>query len=570
MFGFGKKKNSGRAEAKPITADDSASRWNSLQNEQFRGGDHEGERRVASLARQERKITRFFSSGDMGVINEHDVNLQPGEERHVLGEMQSGRIDRGSERHLLLSIKDPVDLAGSDRVFARMGGDKHFCRIIATITGRGFDNWQSVSEDDMMEFRKRFPTPIDFEAARADFMGMIQDHNTPEKYQEYVESMSSFEHTLYGKRQEYYDALQDMHQKASDMTEEIRQDEPARQPERGGMTERPLTISEMSHGEQQEVLRESVIEGDPFQYGGREYQLSAEQLAQSDLGPAYRVRFDDADISLSKRFRIGSREAVIGYVKGDDGAVHVRSYYRSNSQGVWRFLPDYVPKRNESGSITGIEWYGKGYDEESLTLPAEMQQAMAALDRHPQAQIGDSIPEYFFVGTAQQYQSKDEYSRAKHLGKLRNSVYDEIASRPAVQFAGSPVDYYPPERVQPNGAGQEPDFGKRQSEFATRSSMYGQIRVKCYPSKDGKLMYSFNEDSDGRAWIGGIETRSKINSAGLRSEWVEGGNLGTPLYEYSSQDGGYGDRMDTRGPYRCMWNNYLRHIPIIRKYKQFN
>ena len=220
MFGFGKKKNSGRAEAKPITADDSASRWNSLQNEQFRGGDHEEERRMADLARRERKITRFFSSGDVGVISEHDIDLQPGEERRVLGDMQNGRIDRGDERHLLLSIKDPISLAGSDRTFARMRGDKHFCRIIADMTGRGFDNWRSVTEDDMVDFRRRFPTPIDFEASRADFLQMIRDHNPPEKYQEYVESMDSFGRTLYGKRQEYYDALQDMHRKAKVMRQD--------------------------------------------------------------------------------------------------------------------------------------------------------------------------------------------------------------------------------------------------------------------------------------------------------------------------------------------------------------
>ena len=48
------------------------------------------------------------------------------------------------------------------------------------------------------------------------------------------------------------------------------------------------------------------------------------------------------------------------------------------------------------------------------------------------------------------------------------------------------------------------------------------------------------------------------------------GDIGTPLYEYDSQTGGYGDVHDEKGSYQCMWQGYLSKIPLFKAYKAAN
>ncbi|MCR5573091.1 MAG: DndE family protein [Candidatus Saccharibacteria bacterium] len=524
----------------------------------------EDERRKEDMARQQRKIVRFFSSGDSAVIDSHDVDLRPGEEWSVLSRMKDYRIGDADEKMLLESIENPVDTYGEDLVFSQIGGTRHYCRIIATLTGKGFDDWQSVAKGDMVKFLDKYPTPSHFKAGRDKFMNTIRKSNSPQKYEEYVKSMNEFEHIIFGKCQEYYEALMDMRKKAMDMPDEVN----AEGYSVAESINRPLSVKRMSNSESLEALRKSRIEGDPMRFSISDDYLTAEVLERADLAPTYKVEFGDASIALSKRFQVRTRDAVIAYVKKEGSNEYVvRSYYRSNSQGVWRFLPDYVPLKDFDGEIYDIDWFGKGYSEESLTLPADMQRAMAMLDREPLAQGADENPEFLFFGTAQQYESRHDYLITKDARGLRNSAYNEISSRPAVEFAGDPYALLPPEKVGVNNEEQNPDFSKIRGEYDTSSGIYGDIHVRTFLSKNGELLYSFNEDSRGRVWIGGIEYLGGTNSAGLRRTWVEGGNLSTPLYEYNTQAGEYGDYSERKEYYVCMWRNYLSKVPMIKEYK---
>lgn len=97
--------------------------------------------------------------------------------------------------------------------------------------------------------------------------------------------------------------------------------------------------------------------------------------------------------------------------------------------------------------------------------------------------------------------------------------------------------------------------------------MYGQFQSEHFKSKDGKLLWAFNKDAQGRAWVGGVEVDSPLSSVGVRTKWAEIGDYGTPLYEYDVQTGGYGGTQDRQGNYYIgMWKNYLSKMPLIRKY----
>ena len=51
-----------------------------------------------------------------------------------------------------------------------------------------------------------------------------------------------------------------------------------------------------------------------------------------------------------------------------------RSFYRSNSHGIWRYIPDYM--MNNWDEVTT---YGKGFDAKSLNLPFGVQMALTEI-----------------------------------------------------------------------------------------------------------------------------------------------------------------------------------------------
>jgi hypothetical protein len=86
--------------------------------------------------------------------------------------------------------------------------------------------------------------------------------------------------------------------------------------------------------------------------------------------PRYHVSVGGRDVYLAERlFRAGAhRTGIIGYVQEDanpNSPYVARTFYLSNSQAVFRYLP---------GIVAG--WYHKGHDEQSVTLPPILQAAI--------------------------------------------------------------------------------------------------------------------------------------------------------------------------------------------------
>lgn len=75
----------------------------------------------------------------------------------------------------------------------------------------------------------------------------------------------------------------------------------------------------------------------------------------------------------------------------------------------------------------------------------------------------------------------------------------------------------------------------------------------------------FCKDSRNRAWIGGIEKIAETISTGLNEQWVAGGDLTTPAFEYPSQASRYGNSRLMNLGYVDMFNNYMSKIPVIQE-----
>ncbi len=302
------------------------------------------------------------------------------------------------------------------------------------------------------------------------------------------------------------------------------------------------SLETLSDQESQEIIsRTNIIHATPFL--GKE--LTPQILANEGLAPKYKVELgNQVTAYLSNPYDIGDgRQAVTVYVQKGDQTV-ARSYWRSNSQGLWRYLPEY-----QAG------WYHKGYGEESVPATIPLQQALAQLTKEGSQplQVSDNL--FMFAGTTRSNREGTYFRETdREPMRLEGNFYTE---NDKVKI--------PPEQVEFTNPNQAPDFSKPLSSWEQNTSLYGRIRVEVFPSKDGNLKFLFCKDSEGRAWIAGIEDDSEIQTTGLHKSWIHAGDLTTPAFEYSDYDGGFGGQVRRR-EYIDMFPNYLSKIPVIKEY----
>ncbi len=612
---------------------------------------------ILSNKRQQDKIVAVLESGNFDLISESQVEVQDNQRDGFLQKVAKGDMNESKFKELVLNIKPPIayekDQNNPAELYGSVSGNKQMRGLIAEFARGDFNQRDNLTAKDLSAFLQKYPEPSVFERDAQRFLDEIEKANSPQKRQEYEASLKEFMHTVYGKRQEYYDQTKLLRGEADGKYPELAK-ERARTESRKAIetetdekkveqvlknefvdifenikkrgfpvsadilyshdyqelrnrnsiinaTERRIgdlrgvydapafmrleeeALNQVLGGEAQqeksvkvEGLKEARKELENFQIEtiedkeaekilgkveihGNDFMgkfLTPEVLKEEGLLPKHKIRIGDSVVWFSSSgYELDEgRVAVVAYVE-KQGKVTARSYYRSNSQGVWRYLPDY--QMSEDGEI---EWYGKGHSEESVTLPVVMQKALSEITRDgmPVLKLKKN-PDFIFAGTAQK------------VGKGGGEYYREIEATPKKLEGGF---YAERGKTQPEqirlAEEQSPDFQKLLTSWEQKTSVYGQISVEVFPSKDGRLKFMFCKDDAGRVWIGGIEDDSEIQSTGLKKSWVEGGDLATPAYEYKTgrtdQTGGYGNDKMRNGPYVDMYENYLKKIPVIQEY----
>lgn len=607
--------------------------------------------------RQQDKIVAVLESGNFDLISESQIDVQDNQREGFLQKVAKGEIDEAKFKELILNIKSPIayeqDRNNPAELYGSVSGNKQMRGLIAEFARGDFNQRDSLNPKDLAAFLQKYPEPSAFEKDAQGFLDEIEQANSPQKRQEYEASLKEFMHTVYGKRQEYYDQAKLLRTEAdakypelakerarTEMRWAIRQETDERKVEqllkdefvnifedikkRGypvsadilysrdyqearnrnsivsiaekrigdlrGVYDAPAfmrleeealnkvlgnevqqekseKVEELKEARQElenfqietiedkdaeKILEKVEIHGDDFM----EKFLTPEVLKEEGLLPKHKIRIGDSVVWFSSSgYELDEgRVAVVAYVE-KEGKVTARSYYRSNSQGVWRYLPDYT--MSEDGEIN---WYGKGHSEESITLPVVMQKALSEITREdiPVLKLKKN-PDFIFAGTAQKF------------GKGGGEYYREIEASPRRLEGGFYAERgkTPPEQIRLSPE-QSPDFSKLLTSWEQKTSVYGQVAVEVFPSKDGALKFMFCKDAAGRVWIGGVEDNSETQSTGLKKSWIEGGDLATPAFEYKTgrtdQTGGYGNDRMRKGPYVDMYENYLRKIPVIQEY----
>lgn len=317
------------------------------------------------------------------------------------------------------------------------------------------------------------------------------------------------------------------------------------------------TIHEISPEESEKILQQTEIHGDSFQ--GR--SLTTELLRESGLSPQYSIGVGGRTFWFSSRaYELGKKDrpAVVGYLKLNKDKMVARSYYQSNSSGLWRYLPKYT--LNQQGKI---DWFSKGYGEESLNLNFEVQKALADLVKN-KSTVDD--PYLIFAGTAREEKFNNQPD--SYIGEV-DSVPDILS--PNFVDADPMGISYPRNKLSPESLVFDdsldgPDFTKRSLFWEFDSNLYGSVSAEVFPSQNEVYRFMFCRDNLGRAWVAAVEKRGQTGTTGLFPEWVNAGDLTTPAFEYARMSGQYGNFSKSSGSYVDMFDFYLSKIPVIQEY----
>ncbi len=482
-----------------------------------------------------RKLIKALLSKNANILQGQEIpEVTPDEEERFLRMVSTGAVSAKDFENAVSGVAAPAATA----IFPIIEHNNFKRRILAYMTGLGFNNFQSVNAESITKFLEKFPRPSDFASAKNDFIEAIKRGNTEEKYQEYKKEVEELEEIVYGERWRLTAVIEEAKKEAEDW--QLKQD--------------AVKLKT-------EFLDRAVIEGDPWIQQGLAYQLKPEYLEQVGLGPMFLIEVGGVRIAFSKSFLVDVHEAIIAYVAFDD-TVKVRGYYRSNSQGMWRYLPDYINKNGEIG------WYGVGFNEESLTLPLKIQKELNRIAKKYKMELKDVNPGFFLGGTARRFDSKEQYQSLITSGRMTGAYYAEVSTVPKLDFGVLSPRKHPPQSVDVRG-NAEPDFRQQLNHYDMETQMYGAVTVRQFPSRDDVLRYSVCEVGKGnnkKAWVGSIEVNAPITSTGLKREWVSTGDICTPLLEYQSMAGGFGVNVGRTDGYLSMWENYLRLAPIIKDY----
>ncbi len=503
--------------------------------------------------------------------------------------LRENRISSAEEDAFLKTLPEPLSEIGSRQVYDKIVFNLHQKQILAIITGHNRENWQDVLAKDLEDFlaaprrgKADYRTPVGFADLRRRFLVDIRDKATDAQIDDYIKAMNGIEQNMYGKRYDYYRQFEILRKDAQSLAKNI-DAVAATTPEFDtvapdftdpipDLNEKSTFITSLTTiGEErrEQLLSHAIVEGDIWRQNGQDYRLGIPSLVNAGLIPYFEVMVENQAVYLTNLFQLTSEQmAAIAYIPSPNG-VKVRSFYRDKNIGVWRYLPDYI--RDISGE--GIDVFGEGFDQKSVTLPILLQAALNQIERDRNIlDLSATNPDFLFAGTAPAYATRQEYRDAYSRGLLRGDFYHEVSTiaynsdSGAIIAPGRRKSAPPLLSVNANVA---PNFQDLITRYSVYTAFAGQVMGEGFHSADNQTSWLFYSDYRGRCWVANMETTAPLTSTGCRREWLLTTDIATPLYEQLRLADGYGDPSDTRpGNYISMWNNYLSKVPLIQQYAE--
>lgn len=283
-------------------------------------------------------------------------------------------------------------------------------------------------------------------------------------------------------------------------------------------------------------------------------QVTIAYLRQMGFEPKWRAEIEGVRYHISQPFlAAGQRVAYIAYVE-EEGQVHVRVYYASQSQGIWRAASHRM--QGQDG------WIGKGNPhEESTDLPFEL---ISHLSRRQTEVRSDLTPQQ---GDQIFYGALEVRSWGSEGGPNPTEGFFPSEARPIGSFARDVTngdrEWGSPESFSFGESGDAPDFSRVLSEETIQSPMYGSVTAYLFASKNGRLNYLVYREGSGKSWVASVQdVTSGITSRGARRQIVDALNVTMPLNEYRDQipHEYRGEQKDRR--YWDAWE-YIKRLPFM-------
>lgn len=222
-------------------------RWDDLKSEPFAGdrptmpSDETLQQRIQ---RQGDKLIAMYIRGDDSIIGQKDITVSPAETAQFYAALEDGTLDEAKQSDLLKQTPSPFFVNGRPNyhgVFSQVR-DKQGMRILGFAT-QGIDGFnragaapELTTEHTRMfdALMRAYPTPIEFAQCEKSLIANLRRVGNDEtKIAEYEESLDRFKPAVYGKRYEYYQALEVLKDKAqkSHLDAALAADQPRREAE---------------------------------------------------------------------------------------------------------------------------------------------------------------------------------------------------------------------------------------------------------------------------------------------------------------------------------------------------
>ncbi|MDP9249561.1 MAG: hypothetical protein M3M85_03585 [bacterium] len=199
---------------------------------------------------------------------------------------------------------------------------------------------------------------------------------------------------LYGEKQDLWEQLKILREEAEGKYERTFEDS-------------GIKIRNLEEEEVREILSKVEVHGDPWQ--GK--LLKSGDLETEGVGPRIKIEIGGYVLYCSYPYEWHQgRRVVVGYIRDKNEEFAARSFYLSNSQGIWKYLPKYLMLDGR------LAWLQKGYGEESLSLPTEFQRALAHIDKENPLSVNVKNPDFIFEGLLAK---PIQWLQKTHRGQIR-------------------------------------------------------------------------------------------------------------------------------------------------------
>jgi len=528
--------------------------------------DNKSEFDVQPDVNRQNKIIGYCYTKDPNILGYDEYPIDMATRQNFFESVNEGIYGDKEFSELLNQIKSPIhsnenNINNPINTFSAIANENQQLGIIAALIRGNFNERGNLSPVDLGNFFRRYPNPIELQQDANNFMEMISKVNGQQKADEYKRSFNKLQKTVYGKRYDYFNQIEILKSEAGKIDPRKYYQPEINQPgEEFNEFQEIEPLVGLSQPEMDRLVNKIKIRGD--KYKGE--QIGLDDIIKEGLYPKYKVEMGNkVTCMLSDVYELDEgRSAVFGYVL-KDGKYSLNSYYKSRSQGVWRYMSDYGIYDN--GNIARI---GKGggnlYSESSVELPIVLQKSLAAISERG---LVKTKKDPFRMLTAN---SEVIFSKDKVMPKFYKEINPNCL-KIEQNLSKTISRMEPPERVTLDSS-KSPDFNNLVDSWRQNMGIYGHVKVDIFDSNDKLLKYMFCKDRFNRVWIPHIElNNSKIQSCGLKENWVGAFNLMTPASEYYRQTGsdGYGgSRIDN--DYVDMYEKYLSKIPVIEQYVQLN